>query len=344
MPPRDESPAGGLRLLLMLPLLAAWAALLAFPAAQPEWMVRSFVVRFAPLGFLSVFVFPDRPIRLARALLVGLPAFSLGLAAAGLAIALADWGAAPPGPSDLLLPALALALGVVVALGARRGMLALLLLPLKLAVVALVLGIAVAGLLLAASEPTAAVAARGPLSPAETGGLRASLQGKDPRAIRGGETCSVRLTQEDLDRLTKLVWPRIADPARVRATIALPSGDTAALGASLRLPLARWLNVQAAARIGIADGRFELQQPRLRLGRFTLPQLLADAFAPLLVAAVRAERPLRPVLAATRELRLETGAASATYGRFELPGGVVTDVLWGEGAAGGPRPAERAPR
>src|SRR5512135_926057 len=109
MPPSDSSsgrPGGLLRALLALVLLTAWVALLLSPALRPAgagatslWQVRSLeaarvslgrtladflltALRFAPLGLLAVFVFRDRTFRLARAVLVALPALALGAAAA----------------------------------------------------------------------------------------------------------------------------------------------------------------------------------------------------------------------------------------------------------------------
>src|SRR5512132_2531962 len=135
--PTSRSPGFGLRALLVLPILAAWVALLVVPGFAPAWLVRSPVAGFAPLGFLAVFACPDRGLRLTRVLFVAIPALILGTAAAVVTLGWRARDGAWPGPSDVLLPTLAVALGVVVALAWRRGPFALLLLPLKLAFLAL---------------------------------------------------------------------------------------------------------------------------------------------------------------------------------------------------------------
>ena len=131
MPPRDSSapgPGGCLRSLLALALLGAWTALLASALLSPSEAgvprlseLRSLeaaraslgraalgcaltALRFAPLGLFAVFVFRDRGFRIARAVLVALPALVLGGAAAVAALWLRDRAAGLPGPSDLLLP------------------------------------------------------------------------------------------------------------------------------------------------------------------------------------------------------------------------------------------------
>jgi hypothetical protein len=91
--------------------------------------------------------------------------------------------------------------------------------------------------------------------------------------------------------------------------------------------------------VRVESGRFELRRPRLRFGRLVLPDALADALAPLLAAAIRAERPLRPVLAAIREARVERGAVRVSYGHIDMPRGLVGDLLWGQSPPnGGPPP------
>ena len=79
----------------------------------------------------------------------------------------------------------------------------------------------------------------------------------------------------------------------------------------------------------VERGRLELRRLQLRLGRIVMPQLLADALAPLLAAGISAERPLRPVLAAIREVHVERGAVRVSYGRVDAPRGPIADLLWG---------------
>ena len=330
MPEPTSTPSGGaLRALLVLPLVAGWIALLVVPELQPEWLARSFLARFAPLGFLAVFAFPDRGLRLTRVLFVATPAFVLGAAAAAVATFWRARDAGLPGPSDILLPALAVALGVVVALAWRRGPFALLLLPFKLAFLALLVAVLVAGLLFTLAERAPALLEAPRVTAEEKQQLVALFQGKDPRALAFGEVCTVRLTQPEVDRLAAWIVPFVVSPDRARVALVLAADETAEARASLPLPLGRWLNASASGRVRVESGRLELRRPRLRLGHVVMPEALADALAPLLAAAIRAERPLRPALAAIRELRIERGALRVSYGRIDMPRGLVGDLLWG---------------
>ena len=359
MPSKDSPPGSGglLRPLIALALLAAWVALLLSPALEAPgigaaslWQIRSLEVaraslgrvlaalllealRFAPLGLLAVFVFRDRALRLTRAVLVALPALALGLTAAVSALWLRDRAAGAPGPSDLLLPAAGVLLGVLVGLAARRGLFALVLLPVKLlaaAALALALGLA---LLFGSLESDPAVPLPPELGTGDRREVVAAFRGKDPRTIPAGETRTLTLRQQDVDRLVAWALPLVHDPQRVRAAVALEGDDTVLARGSLRLPLlARWLNVAASARLSVRDGRLSLSAPRLGLGPRQLPPALLDALAPVLERSLRAERRLRPALAALRETRVEPGRLTARYGRMETPRGLLAGLVWGEGA------------
>lgn len=311
-----------LRKLLALLLLGGWVALLQTPALQPSGIGRALATaRYLPFGMIAVFAFRDRTFWLLRAVLVGLPAFVLGLLTAAVAVWLPDRAAGPPGPSDLLPAALAVALGVMVGLAWRRGFGSLLLLPFKLAAALALLAILASGLLLASLEPQPTVGVPRASSPEDDRHLAAVFAGKDPRALRPGETCTLRLEQADAERLLNQGLPLLHDPGRARGTVAFAE-DRLVLKASLRAPwLGRWLNLVASVRPSVQDGRLGLREPRLAFGRRSLPSWLMDALAPVLQQALRAERPLRPVLAAVRELHVEPGALNATYGHLDtLPG------------------------
>jgi hypothetical protein len=346
-----------LRKLLVLVLLGGWVALLQTPTLQPSgvgaaviWDLRSLAAaraslghvvlelalaaaRFAPLGMIAVFAFRDRGLRPLRAALVGLPAFLLGLAAAAVAVWLRDRAAGPPGPSDLFPAALGVGLGVLVGLAWRRGLGSLLLLPLKLAAAAALLALVAAAVLAASLEPQPALGAPQPVRTEDKRHLVAVFRGKDPRAIPPGETRTLRLEQDDAARLVGWGLPLVHDPERVRAAVAFEDQDRLALRASARVPLlGRWLNLDSSARVSVQQGRLFLWEPRVRLGQRQLPLGLVGVLAPALQQALRAERPLRPVLSALRELKVEPGALTATYGRMETPPGLVASLVWGEGA------------
>ena len=350
----DSSPGLG-SLLLALLLLAGWAALLLTPLLQSQdvgvvslWDMRTLdaarasggrmllalaldALRFAPLGLLAVFAFRDRAIGLLRAVLVALPAFLLALLVSGLVLWLRDRSAGPPSVSDLLLPVAGVALGVLVGLASRRGLLALLWLPVKLAAALLLLAIVLVGLLLSALEPAATVPELREVSTSDKRRLVALFRGKDPRQIPVGQVRTLRLGNLDLERLVAWGLPLVHDPGRVRADALFEANDTVRLRGSLRVPgIGRWLNAVASVRAGVAGGRLWLETPRLRLGPRELPPGLLDALAPATAAALRGERHLRPALAALREVRIEDGAARATYGRMSAPRGLLSSLVWGE--------------
>jgi hypothetical protein len=331
---RDSSFSTGglLRAVLALAALAAWGVLLLTPALATRG-VRA-ALAFAPLGVAAVFVFTDRDNRLTRALLVGLPAFLLGVVAAAVVVAVRERVAGPPGVSDLLVPAAGVWLGVLVGLSLRRGLLSLVFLPLRLAIGAAVLAVLAVVFLFFSLEHDPLVPEPNKVGTDGKRRIVAVFRGKNPRTIEPGGTRTLRLTQEDADGLVAWATPLVVDPTRASGAVRFEAADTVRARASLRVPvIGRWWNAEAVARVRVDDGRVWLREPRLRLGRLSLPAALLDPLAPALQAAVQAERPLRPVLQAMRQARVEPGAATATYGRVELPRGLVASLVWGEGAS-----------
>jgi len=359
----SSSGSGAVRVTLALLALGVWAALLAHafapaPAtgAVDVWQLRhagsafallarllaaagGAALRCVPLGIAAAFVPPDRDNRWTRPWLVGLPAWTIGAAAAWGAIAIRLGHAGPPGPGDLAAPVCGVLLGVVCGMALRRGLFATLWLPVRLA--AWSAALAVLGLVLfalaLARDPL--VPAPGAVDSAEKRRLVALLRYKNPDQIEPGGTRTVRLAQADADGLTAWLQPLVTNPSRVRGAVGL-DGDRLALRGSGRVPLLRrWLNVEAAAGARIDDGWLRLAAPRLRVGRFAAPAPVMDALAPVFAAAIAAERPVRPLLRATRTLAVEDGALSVTYGRFELSGSPIARVVWGDAAGAGLREA-----
>jgi hypothetical protein len=340
----------------VLGLMAGWVLVLQLDALQPRGVgagslfeLRSLetarlslgrilgagvrdALRCVPLGLLAVFLFRDRASRLVRGLVVAPLAFAAGVVAAGVAVWLRDRAAGPPGPTDLVIPAAGVFLGVLVGLALRRGVFALLLLPLKLALGAALVAAVALALLALAVEGEPSVVPPAPVSTEQKREVARVFRWKNPRKVPDGETRTLQLSEENADRLIAWVLPLAlpSDRARVDAAFGEPSG-TLALRGSLRLPLGRWLNGQASARATVSDGRLELAEPRLGLGRFELPHALLDASAPLVALAIRSERRLRPVLPAIESLRVEQKALVARYRRMEIPPGMLASLVWGEG-------------
>jgi hypothetical protein len=357
-------PFGCLRSLAALAVLVGWAALLLTPvlaahgvAPASIWDLRSLeasrgsragllsavalaALAFAPLGAAAVFVFADRGSRLLRSLLVGLPAFVLGVAATVGVLWVRDRAAGGPGASDLLLPVAGVWLGVLAGLSLRRGLFSLLFLPLRLALGVAAVALVAAVLLLVSLDREPLVPEPHAVTTDDKRRIVAAFRGRDPRTIPPGETRTLRLTQADADGLAAWALPLVWSPSRVRAAAVFAGPDEAVLRASVRVPLVGWwLDTETRGRVRVDDGRVSLREPRLRVGRREVPAGLLEPLAPLLELVVQHERPLRPLLGVLRRARIEAGAAEATYGRVELPRGLVAGLVWGEGASEGLREA-----
>lgn len=298
---------GSLRVLLALAVLAAGAALVAMLLPPAGGLAAA--LWLSPLGFLAVFAFADRPFWAVRALLVALPAFVLGLAAVFSVLWWRVRAAGPPGPSELLLPAIAVALGVAFGLAWRRSLFAFLVLPLKLLALALALGL-VAGVVLvflADREPLVPAEA---LRPAEsTGAADCRLAAPCSSATRAeGDGRPLRLLPQQIDRALACALPPLAPSGAVRAAVSVADEGRLRLRLSLRSPLLlRWLNADASARVLVRRGRLLLGAPRLRLGHVTVRPALLEGLAPLAALGVQAERPLRRALAPIHEAHVEAG-------------------------------------
>jgi hypothetical protein len=331
---------GGAGLFDLRSRAAVWSAVMSIASrAAVE------VLRFLPLGLLSVFAFPDRPRRLARILLVLLPALGLGLLLAVLALTLESQGreGAAPGPLDIVLPVMGIFLGAGAGLAWRRGPRArLLLLP----TVALA---AVAALLLAGAAVGASLEVE-PSAPAppvvDSAGKRRihnALRGKNPRTVPKGERRTLTLTDGDVDFMLAWGLPLVLGPERVRVAVSFDEGEQAGAVASARLPgVRRWLNVETSARVRVDQGDLDLSGARLRLGRFEVPAPLLKGIVPLVEVALQNDRHLRPILAATDSLAVGEGRASVTYRRLEAPPGFFARLIWGEGGEEGMRAAVAA--
>jgi hypothetical protein len=352
------------RVLLAILALGAWTAFLLTPSMQARgvaftslWDLRSVeaarlslgrlagalalvAAAFVPIGAAAVFVFADRASRAARALLVGVPAVLLGSLVASGAVWLRLGEAGPPGPSDLLLPAAGVFLGVVAGLAVRRGLFSLLFLPLRLALGTAILAAAALFLLFLSLEREARVEAPPAVTTEEKRAVVAAFRGRNPRRIAPGATSTLRLAQEEADDLVAWGLPLLVNPERLRGTVRFGAGDALTLRASARLPLVRrWWNLEAGGRVRVDSGRLSLREPRLRLGGLAVPALAMDAMAPLLRVGLQAERALRPLFGALRETRIEEGAASATYGRVDLAPGLVASLVWGDEEGAGMKEA-----
>ena len=328
--PPGRAAAGGSGLFDLRSGAALWSA----ASTIATWAVFE-ALRFVPLGLLAVFVTPDRPRRLGRALLVALPALGLALLLAVLVLGVQarGRGGAAPGPSDFLLPGVGLVLGVAAALAWRRGPRARwLFVPRVALAVALVLMLA--GAVVAASLEAGPAAPEPPV--VDSAGKRrihAALRGKDPRRVPEGQQRTLSLTRDEMDFVLAWGLPLVLGPDRARVAVSLDAPDRAGAVASTRLPgTDRWLNVDASARVRVEGGRLGLSEARLRFGQVGVPAPLLAAAVPVLEVALQNDRRLRPVLEVTDRLEIEGSGARVTYRRLDTPPGFFARLVWGEGA------------
>ena len=304
-------------------------------AGRLLWRALLLALRFAPLGFLAVFVLPDQDGRLRRAGLVALPALVFATALAWLA--LARRAGTNPGPFEILIPGLGILVGTWTALTWRRGWGARLALLPSLLGTALVLLLLLAGFAVLSLDAKPALAETAPLSSAEKRHLVELFQGKNPRKVPPGETRTLRLTGGELDRL--VAWAALATGARVRTSVRLQAGGLSAQ-ASLGVPQSgRWLNLQTAVRAGIQKGRLAAEAAELKVGQFRAPPLLLEALTPFLVAGLQGDRDLRRVLPAVESLAFTPETATLSYARVDMPPGLIARLVWGEPASEATRQA-----
>jgi hypothetical protein len=295
-------------------------------------------LRFAPLGLLAVLTIPDREGRLSRAVRVAAPAAVVALALGWASLA-ARAGFSPPGPFELLLPASGILLGVWAGLAWRRGWWSRLLFLPKLATLGAALLLAGLVVVLVALDTEPAVPEAPAITSAEKRHLVSLFRGRDPRRIPPGETRTVRLSAQELDKL--VAWAA-AVGSRARTAVSLRPGGVSGT-VTVRVPrTGRWLNVTASTLLGIEKGRLSIAQPILRVGRLTVPLFLLDAMTPFLVSGFQGDRDLRRVLPAVESLSLGPGEAVLTYGRADMPRGLIARLVWGEEAGEAMREAVHA--
>jgi hypothetical protein len=286
-------------------------------------------LRFAPLGLLAVLALPDRDGRLARTFRVALPAAGVALVLAFLALG-ARAGFSVPGPFELLLPAAGILLGVWAGLALRRGWWSRLFFLPKLAALGALVLLGGFALALLALEREPAVAESPPLASADRRHLVSLFRGRDPRKVPPGETRTVRLSVKELDQL--VAWAAQVG-LKARTSVSLRGGGVSGV-ATVSVPgTGRWLNVTASTLVGIENGRLSVAEPRLQAGRLTVPPLLLDALAPLAVAGLSGDRDLRRVLPAVESLSFSPREASLTYGRVDMPRGLLARLVWGDEAS-----------
>jgi len=290
------------------------------------------VLRFVPMGILAVLSVPRALTGRARMLRLAAAAGGVSLLIAGLVLS-REFAWQWPGPSDLFLPALGCAVGVGACLSWLGGRIAWRRALLTLVVLLLTAPVVAGMALLAVSEREPLVRESPTVTSAEKRRLYVLLLRNNPKQLAPGETRSVSLASRDLDLLLAWGVPVVLGDGRAATRIDLESPQLATLSLSLRLPgTSRYLNLVAGARAALENGQLTLGDPRLRVGRLTLPEMPLRWLSPILTALIQTERRARPVLAGVERLDIDPGRITVTYGRMELPPRLLASLIWGEGA------------
>jgi hypothetical protein len=294
------------------------------------WLVTLQVLAFAPLGFLAVYALPDRASWRDRLLRVMLPAACLGLVFTVLARGLSasgDWVA--PGMLQLVLPLAGVLFGLWLGGVWRRGPRARAWILPKLT-----LATALVAVLVLVLARRAVESAPLPLEPPhvtteDRHHLSALLRGKNPETIPAGETRSLRLSEDEVNRLLAMGLELSGDGRSAKVELAPDGIHTAA---SLALPGGRalgrrFLNVQVTGRPVVAGGSLRLDLSELSVGALRVPRWLLGFATPLTGSLLRSEPRLAPTVAAIRDVQLGDHALEISYGRTTLPRGFLRELM-----------------
>lgn len=275
---------------------------------------------FVPVGFIAAILVPRGSGRFRR-LLIRLCALSMAGTIAGLIYTAELVGSGRPAVVfGLVLPLLGCFLGTAMGAAWLRGRRARLwFVPkLALAIVLAALGLGIPLWLSLDPAPLPFEAAR--VTSAEKRRLVDLCRSKSPLSLADGQTCTLRLTQHDLNVL--LSWGLSLGPLPPKVSVHLAAGRVA-LEASACVPLGgqrrRYLNLELAGGTAIEEGVLRLEVDRCRWGNIEVPRRLLGFFSPLVVSQLCLDRRCRPFLEAAHTLRIDLDAVEVTYGHVHVP-------------------------
>jgi len=288
------------------------------------------VAGFAPLGALAALAMPHREGFFARAVGMALPAVVVSFIAAmvvGVVEAGRPW--TMPGLFELALPGLGVLLGTWVGMALRRGPLATLAIPLKIAVWGVLLAVLAGGLAWRCLDSAPLPFEPAPVTSAEKRRLYGMLRNKKPTRLAEGQTAELRLTPRDLDLL--MAWGLSVGEAGRKSRVEI-GPENSVLQASVRVPrIDRYLNVTARGRASVEEGRLSLSGDELQIGKLRTPRLVLTPLTFLLERALNGDRRVRPLLDPVRGLSMDDGTLHVVYGHAKLPKGFVADLFHGDG-------------
>jgi hypothetical protein len=281
---------------------------------------------FLPLGIFIALALPRREHWFARFLLVLAPAAIGAMLVAWLVVGFEDaapWE--PPGVLDAALPVVGCLLGAWVGVSLTRGIVPLLMVIPKLALLVALLGAAgAAAAYLAASEEPLDLEPVS-VSAAERRELSQRLRGGDPTKLGLGETRELHLSPRELDAL--LAWGLSATAGGGRGRLETRP-DELRLQASARIPrVDRFLNLDARLKGRVDHGRLDLGIEELKLGRLDVPAILLGPISGFARTAVSTDRTFAPVLEGIESLSFDDGGLRLQHGPMDLRGEVLPNLL-----------------
>jgi glycopeptide antibiotics resistance protein len=308
--------------------LLSWVAAL---AVSGLWDV----VRFVPVGFLTMLALVGLPKIPARSVVTTVLAATLGIPLALLVRGFEigqPWQT--PGSFDIVLPLIGSFFGVWIGATWLRGRRARLWLVPKLAVLLLAIAGAAAAFLFLATENSPAGFEGARVTSAEKRRLVRMIREKNSLNLSPGEIQELRLTEHDLDVL--LAWGLSIGSDQRKAKVLLEPGAVT-LRVSAGFPTVRggvqYLNVVLGGKIGVERGHLSLRFTQLRLGRIEAPRWAVDLLSPVVATFIRHDRRVRPFLKSIETLRIEPAGVRLTYGRLDLPKDYLADFMAAPGTS-----------
>ncbi len=299
-------------------------------AGHVLWLVTWQALAFAPLGFLAVYSLPDRASSLDRLGRVMLPGACLGLALTVLARGLTASGEwVTPGLLQLALPLAGMLFGLWLGGVWRRGPRARAWILPKLTLASALAAVLVLVLARRAVESAPLPLEVPRVTTADRHHLSALFRGKNPEKIPAGETRSLRLSEDEVNRLLAMGLELSGDGRSARVELTPDGVHTAT---SLALPGGRalgrrFLNLQLTGRPVVADGSLRLDLTELSVGAIRVPRWLLGLATPLTGSLLRSEPRLAPTLAAIHDIKLGDHALEIRYGQMTLPRGFLRELI-----------------
>jgi len=291
------------------------------------------VARFIPLGFFAALALPRRRRRSKRYLYVVIPAL---LGAAGLAVFTQTFEERyldPPGLATATADLACCMIGVYSGMSWVRGLKHRLMLVPKLGALILAVPLTAAALVFLSLDsapltPTVAADA----NPQTMRRVIKKFVGKNPKSLAPGATASLKLTERELNDV--LVWAASTSTRAPHTQVSLNDEEEATVRMSVPSPFGgsdvEYLNITTIGSVGIIEGELVLRIRHLQVGAVTVPDFITLPLSRRIANVATRSQSLRPFLSPIRQLSVEKGAMTLTYGAIELPPSVVAALFDGD--------------